>query len=469
MLLRARRFLALALLIGLFPGCARLSTPSTQRGDSTQLASSSAAEASVSGDAPVVRRSAPGTPFTRALPASALDPRLLVTSQVAHSDLFFHSPQTGGPRLFAANRLYRGQRAFILAFASNYARDAQNRTDLTYRLVIRKPDGTTDGAPFDGVIWQDAVATDGLVLFPASNITFWTEPTDPLGEYRFEIRVHDHLSGDSIDLVHVATLIDYSPPVLAAEFDANLWFNTYYQHPNPELALPALARLFEQLPSDKRQGALPPILGFYDQVLTDNAWLLPAFSARLAQADADEAYALSVVLGFHLRNASAAPEGISATTWARLTPFRSSPWPFDPDKILTLASQFDALWGRFYASALYAPIGRLLEPLAYTADLGAAQRWSAASPAPSTEQTSDADAADQAPPFDLEDPSTPDDIRREILLRTALWSLRANALQHPLVHSYLEWTLRYGELSADTRSLLERALAPSVPAPAPSP
>ncbi len=466
MFLRARSLIALALLLGFLSGCARLGQTPAQRGDATPLASASA-EATSSSEAAVTRRSTPRTPFTRAQPAEALNPRLFVTTQVAHSDLFFHSPQNGGPRLFAANRLYRGQRAFILAFASNYARDSQNRTDLTYRLVIRKPDGTTDGAPFDGIIWQDAVATDGLVLFPASNITFWTEQTDPLGDYRFELRVHDHLSGDSIDLVHTATLTDYTPPVLPAEFDSNIWFNTYYQQPSPELALPALARLFEQLPSDKRQGALPPILGFYDQLLTDNAWLLPAFSARLAQADPDEAYAISVVLGFHLREASTAPEGISAATWSRLAPFRSSPWPFDPNGVLTVASQFDALWGRFYASALYAPIGRLLEPLAYTADLGAAQRWSASHPGEATEQPDEANGEEQAPTFDLDDPATPDDIRREILLRTALWSLRANALQHPLVHSYLEWTLRYGELSADTRSLLERALAPATSKPTP--
>lgn len=465
MSLRARRLLALVSLLGLLSGCARLPQPAPYRGDSTRLASTTSAAAAAASEPSVGRRSAPGTPYTRARPAAQLDSRLLVTTQVAHSDLFFHSPQNGGPRLLAAQRLYRGQRAFILAFAGNYARDAQNRTDLTYRLVIRKPDGTTDGAPFDGIIWQDAVATDGLVLFPASTITFWTEPTDPLGDYRFELRVQDHLSGDTIDLAHTAKLIDYAPPVLAAEFDPNLWFNTYYQNPTPELALPALGRLFDQLPSDKRQGALPPILGFYDQVLTDNTWLLPAFSARLAEAAPDEAYALSIVLGFHLRNATSAPSGMPETTWTRLAPFRSSPWPFDPDNTLTLASQFDALWGRFYASGLYAPIGRLLEPLAFTADLGAAQRWTAAHPAQAAELNRDNATTDTPPPFDLEDPDTPDDIRREILLRTALWSLRANAAQHPLVRGCLDWTLRYGELPADTQTLLSRALAPA-PAPA---
>jgi hypothetical protein len=472
MFLRARRLLALALLLGLLPGCARLIPPSTQRSNTSPLAQKSEASSAsgATAEAPVARRSIPGTPFTRANPAAKLDPRILVTTQVAHSDLFFHSPQNGGPRLLPANRLYRGQHAFILAFASNYARDAQNRTDLTYRLIIRKPDGTTDGAPFDGVIWQEAVGTDGLVLFPASTITFWTEPTDPLGDYHFELRVHDHLSGDTIDLLKTATLVDYTPPALATEFDPNLWFNTYYQHPNPELALPALARLFEKLPSDKRQSALPPILGFYDQLLTDNTWLLPAFATRLTQAAPDEAYALSVVLGFHLRNTAAAPEGVPPAVWTRLTPFRTSPWPFDPATPFLIASQFDTLWGRFYASGLYAPISRLLEPLANSADLGAAQRWTAAHPAPlaDTSANPEADATASPFPFDLDDPSTPDDIRREILLRTALWSLRANAAQHPLVQGYLDWTLRFGELPADTHSLLSRALAPA-PASSPSP
>ena len=441
-------------------GCSHLSTPETPR-ELAPVADPMAPPPAAAPGETARRWSEPGTPFTRGRPDLPFVTRLAITTYAAHEDIFPFAlpPRADRPRLGAITRLFRGQHAFILPLTENHAVNARGRADLTYEIKVHRPDGSPDGTTLSLPFWQERVIALELPLHPAVAVRFHAEPKDPVGLYTFTVIIHDHLGRESRELTHQVLVEEYSPPDLHADFEPEKWLNNYYLDPTPELALPALARFFQKLPSDRRNGALPPLLGFYDQVLLDNPWLLPAFARRLAAADPDEALALSLVLGFHLRGSETPPAGIDGPTWERLADFRTHDWPADPDSPLVNASQLDALWGRFFASAAYAPVRRLLEPLAHTADLGAAERWRQNPPAP----------LDEASPADLDDPSTPASVRREILLRTALWSLRANARQHPLVRDYLDQAIRRGDLSPPTRLLLQRALLaeppfhPSVP------
>lgn len=442
----SRLLLLAAALLAFLGGCAQAPRHRTEAGLLPTLAYTPP-DSSVS-RLGVARVTPPGTAFTRASPAKPFDPRLIATTQVAHGDLFAHAFDGSGPPLRSSSRLHRGQTAFLLPLASNYARDDAGRTDLTFELTIRKPDGTTDGPPATGVLWQEPVARPDLLLYPSTSISFWTEPNDPLGDYRIVARVHDHLAGETTELEHVFTVVSYAPPELPAGFDPVAWRETYYQIPRPELALAALPLCFNQLPADQRATAQPALLGFFDQLLADNPWLLSAFCTRLAGAPPDEAYALSLVLGFHLRGAESAPAGISFAAWVRLTDFRSHAWPADPDRTLEEPAQLDALWGRFLASGLYAPVARLLLPLGNLSDLGAADR-----PLPAS--------APDAPTGELLGLSiaSASAVQRDLLLRSALWSLRRYSRQHPLVRAYLDWTLRAGELPAAQKDLLKRVLA----------
>jgi hypothetical protein len=469
--MRVRRFFVFAALLGLAAGCAHRPAPPGPATTAAALAPVTPRPLAASHDSdptPATRRSRPGTPFTRAQPDQPFSPLLVVTTQVAHDDMFLHVLSGSGPGYQPVRKLYRGQRVFILPLARNYAFDALETADLTFELLVRKPDGRLDGSPLSASLWQGTVSTPDLLLYPSSTVSFYAAPDDPVGDYQIVVRIHDHLAGIVSELSQTLAIEDYTAPPLPADFDSERWFQSYYLAPSPEFALPALPLFFQKLPADKRAGAIPPLLGFYDQILSDNPWLVSAFGARLATADADEAFALSLVLGFHLRSTPTPPEGLDADLWARLADFRGHAWPADPDAPLLQASQLDALWGRFFASALYAPLQRLLEPLSNTADLGAAERWRKALPGVENQE--------MLPLPDPEDPATPVEIRREILLRTALWTLRANARQHPLVRGYLEQTLRTGDLAPGARTLLERALrvdtvpvTPAAPAVAAAP
>lgn len=391
------------------------------------------------------------TPAVQATPAE-FSPLLLVTTQVAHADIYVHAVNGVGPRYLPAARLYRGQRAFVLPFARGYALGRDGRADLTFEVAIRKADGTPDGEPVAGVLWQDRVPGADWILLPATLITFWTEPTDPLGPYEFTARVRDAVSGREETLRQTVEIVDYEPPELPERFDPDRWFQNYYLLPTPELALPALGALFNRLPADRRENALPPVLGFYDQLLGDNPWLLPSFGRRLLAAPSDEAFALSLVLAYHLRAQTAAPDGVPAAAWERLRDFSGYAWPGDTAADLVRPAQLDDLWGRFYASGLYAPVERLLQPLAHSADLGALERWQAA------RAQNDAGVDFDNDP---DDPALPVEVRRELVLRAALWSLLSNAGSHPLIEGYLRWSVVSEAVDPAVREILRRALAPA--------
>ncbi len=463
---RARRFLFASALLAFAAGCAH--RPGSVRDNADARAALAAGESEPAREPTrprVERVTAPGTAFMRNRPDDPFEPRLVVTTQVAHGDLFLHALDRASPRYLSAQTLYRGQRAYLLPFAANYGVAPDRRTDLTFEVRIRRPDGRAGGEPFSAVLWQYAVSGPELLLYPATTVSFHAEAADPLGEYQIDVLVTDHLAGTSRTLTHSLHVIDYAPSDLPEQFDAQAWFSRYYQYPTPELALPALPRLLSELPSDRRASAIPPILGFYDQLLGDNTWLLPAFCARLAVASPEEAYALSLVLGHHLRRSAAPPAGVDFATWTRLADFRTYAWPSDPEGPLERAAQLDNLWGRFLASGLYSPLERLLDPLAHHDDLGAADRWQKLRAAAGAEADLSLDALAEPPaPGDTDAP--PDEVRRDVLLRTAIWTLRNHVGQHTLVRSYLDWTLQLGTLPPAERGLLARILRPEPAAPA---
>lgn len=455
-----RRILTACLLLTL-AGCAHRvaqepASTSSEPQPAASLNPAATAPAPSATTTPVARVTVPGESFTRADPAKPLAPSLVVTTQVAYSDLFYASLLGVGPGFRQVKTLYRGQRAFVLPFAVNYAVASDGRTDLTFELSLLKANGAADGTPLHGVLYQGKVADPRQLFLPATLINYYAEPADPLGLCRLTARIHDHLGGDDLTLTETIVLADYTPPPLPAGLEVEPWLQGYYQSPAPELALPALAALFDQLTTARRNTALPTIIGFYDQVLNDNPWLLPAFTARLAAAEPNEAYALSVVLGFHLRNATQAPAGCTPEAFERIESFRTYAWT-NPDAAITEADQINCLWGRFFASGLYAPVSRLLEPLDAYADLGATARFNAAQ--------ASAPAADAAAVAPTETTETPPAVFREQLLRGALWSLGDNAKRHPLVRAYLDLTLRNGKLAEMPRTLISRFLTPPAETP----
>ena len=381
--------------------------------------------------------------------AEGMEVRFVVTTQSSYADLFSRTLDNIVPDYVETKEVYRGQRASIVPLIRNYRLNADGCADVVLELETRRPDGTLEGEVLKVSLWEGPVVGLGLILYPKTNVNFWTEANDAPGPYTLIARVTDQVSKESREFTHTLVMRDYIPPPLPAGFSPALWYSTYYTNPTPELALPALTALYWSQPADRRQANTAPMLGFYDQVLLDNPWLLPIFSERLAKADTDEAYLLSLVLGFHLRGIQTAPGGIDEATWTRLAEFRAHDWELDAETVISESGQLDALWGRFFANGGYGPIRSLLGLLANYSDLGAGERWRQARAG----GTNPVIAAD-----------IPPEVRREQLLRSTVWALRNNSRQHPLLQAYLNWTLRFGRMPLAQKMFLTRILSVETPA-----
>ncbi|MCX6937867.1 MAG: hypothetical protein NTU80_08205 [Verrucomicrobia bacterium] len=466
MLHRARWFFAAPAVFALLAGCAhradhafRVSPVAETRSGSATIPPGDTVTAPVPVAVPEAVVAPPEPSKLVLTPATAVDAfevRFVVTTQSAYGDLFSRTLDNIVPDYVEAAQVYRGQRAYVIPLIRHYRLNADGCADVVLELETRKPDGTRDGDVLRVSLWDGPVVGMGLILYPKTNVSFWTEANDAPGPYTLVARVIDQVSKESREFTHSIVMRDYVPPPLPADFSAALWYSTYYANPTPELALPALTALYWSQPADRRQANMSPLLGFYDQVLLDNPWLLPIFAGRLAMADTDEAYVLSLVLGFHWRKATTAPPWMDGDTWTRLAEFRVHDWDLDADAVITEAGQLEALWGRFFANGSYSAIRSLLGPLANYPDLGAGERWRQA-----RSTGTSPDAPSEIPP----------EVKREQLLRSTVWALRNNSRQHPLLQAYLNWTLRFGRIPLPQKMFLTRILGVETPAAtaAPSP
>ena len=201
-------------------------------------------------------------------------------------------------------------------FVPRYAVDAAGRADVSYDLTVRYPDGRTQAMAANEVAGKIKVRT-GTILFPQTIRAFVTGPRDPFGEYRFEITVHDHVSGGSARQSVVLHVAESNRPVdLPEAFDASDWLSQYYLKPEPRLALPALEAISKNSAlMQKGVDGLGTVLGFYGQVITDSPWLLPWFKQWYVAADEGNERRL---LGLHPRRRGRHPAGRNADlpTWS---------------------------------------------------------------------------------------------------------------------------------------------------------
>ena len=124
------------------------------------------------------------------------------------------------------------------------------------------------------------------------------------------------------------------------------------------------------------------------------------------------------------------------------------PWPDADSGTLDDPRQLGLLWGRFFASGAFAPVQRIASALRMHDALGALNRLKAATPQAS------------AP--------TPE-VMKELVLKSAQWSLGRNAHAHPLVRRYCAWILAQKDPDAEFNSLLSVTIPDdSLPADRPS-
>jgi hypothetical protein len=372
----------------------------------------------------------------RADPSKPFEAIVIPTIQYANRDFYDYTPDNTGPNFQGINRVFAGQRLMLVVLASNFLFDTSGRADVVYDLDIAYPGGKTEKAGRNLTLCTGPVPDVRLMAYARKIASFSTDPGDPTGDYGFTVTARDRTSGATSRKTVSVRVEPFAEPALPADFQPDRWMAAYYQHPAPAEALPALFKFAAGLPKDNAD-AWPPILGFYEAVLKDNPWLAPVFLERLKSADDAGRTLLLFVLGYAWRNEASAGANLPAPLAEALAKARHNNWPEVDAGELQDPRQLDVLWGRFFATGAFAPIARITSALALHRSLGALDKFKANPP-----------ASGQPTP----------EMMQELVLKSAQWSLGANARRHPLVRHYAEWILAHSKGDTMANILLASAL-----------
>jgi len=373
--------------------------------------------------------------------AAGLDVILLPSIQYAHQDIWTKTPNGRGPANTGVGRVVRGQPVHILVFATRFATDAGQIAEVDYRLSFFRPDGSA-GFAKDGLrlVSRGPMKEPRGVHKAVELAAFVATKEDPLGMWRVVVEATDRIGQVTVRREQPLTVVgdEVLAEPLPPGFDQGRWLMGYHFKPMPQ-QVPAVIKFIAEHPpagakprEDAENGAW---LGFFEQVLTDNPWLLPHLLTQLDRADGRERALLSTSLAFAKRDDPSFPDSLPDALRVSIKEHQLVHWPV-PDKEPLQGTQLDVLWGRFFAGGHYEPIRALVALLAYHPHK---------------------DVLDEYKKLAKKPAKPPVEAYKSAVFKAATWSLQSNIQRDRVVRDYCEGILLRKELPAAEHTLLAGA------------
>lgn len=375
-------------------------------------------------------------------PEESLHVMLFPTIQYAHGDIWTKTPNGRGPAFAVASQVVRGQALHLVVVGALFATDTEKRAEVSYRISSIRPDGSPGAATGSLKLISGSIADDPRLLRVAAEQSAWLfDQGDPLGTWRLLLEAKDAVSGATVTNEQTITLCgdEVLQEALPADCDPGRWFMTYHTRPAPHQLLAALKRLAEHPPAGvppRRDVENAAWLGFFEQVLADNPWLLPHAAARLGTGTGREQELLATCLAYAKRGDHAFFETLSGKAREVFMRHRLQNWP-EPSAEPTNGAQLDVLWGRFFASGHFAPIRELTALLGYHGFKDAPDEYKKQAGRPG---------------------GLPNAVAKGLVFRALVWSLGSNIGRHKVVRDYCEGILLRRELPAVEHAWLANIL-----------
>ena len=375
---------------------------------------------------------AAATPLPRAMAdeSSGLNILVVPTIQYAHGDIWAKTPNGRGPANTGVGRVVRQQAVHVLVFATNYTIGPDQNAEVNYRISFIRPDGKP-GTAKEGLrlIARGPAPNRRHVRKAAEFASFTATNDDPLGEWRVRVEATDLVGNATVQREESFTVVsdDMLQESLPPGTDQGRWFMRYHLKPVPQQLFAAVKDMAENPPAGakpRRDAENGPWLGFFEQVISDNPWLLPHAITRLENAEGRERELLATLLAYTKRDDRAFLAQLPEAARRAIKVRRDEPWPV-PTKEPLQGAQLDVLWGRFFASGRYEPIRELVAMLAYHPHK---------------------DALDEYKKLEKKPAKPPVELYKSAVFRAAAWSLQSNIQQDKVVRDYCEGILLRKEL-----------------------
>jgi hypothetical protein len=357
------------------------------------------------------------------------DTMVALTRQDPSMDWWYAVPAEFTPKVSTISRVTKDEYFRIIPFFNNYGIDSNHAAFISFDVEVIRPDGSIDISMPECEGHSGPIQSD--TLLPASailNLCF--DPEDPYGDYRIRVTSEDHVSNETIVQEQVITLEEMTLEKLTNEERDQLFFN-YVTAPDPSRAFAAFLETEHSFFNEDSEPIWSAIW-FFKTIFEKNPYLLPhlqeVFSAGTKKQQRD------IILLLALLDKSELLPKISSDlkTYQRGVEAGRTPDPYDE---ITTGKQLDMLWAEFFATGTVKPIKQIISSLALVEYLGTLDKIKSGE-------------------LDVDELEVYRAGMLESVFQSALWSLKSNCKECPLVFQYAVGILNSGELEKPIQSCL---------------
>ncbi|QBG46814.1 hypothetical protein EGM51_05165 [Verrucomicrobia bacterium S94] len=361
---------------------------------------------------------------------------LVVTRQDPSLDWWYAVPDNFEPQITNIDSVHKGEYFSIFPVFRNYGTDPGGSAGITFDLKLTGPDGKTqlDLEALEGHVGL-ASAPDPLPAQAVVNLNFDQE--DDFGEYTIEITAVDKVSRQTNVQHRVITLKEFEVEKLTKQDRENLFFS-YPTAPDPAKALASFLQIERSFFNEEKEPVWSAIW-FFKTVFERNEFLIPHLMKEYGFLNPKQQKDIIFLMTLLGKTEKLPRLSGDMKRFERLMAAGRIPDPYDG---ITMPKQLDMLWAEFFATGTVRPVREIAGSLALVEHVGTLERI----------QSGELD------PNELE-------VYREGMLeavfQAALWSLKSNCAQVPLVKQYCIGLLLSDELpkpAATTLALLLRSL-----------
>lgn len=365
--------------------------------------------------------------------AEPFDFTLLVTRQDPSMDWWYAVPQGFEPQLSQVDDLHKQEYFRIIPIFENYKTDLGGAASIVFDVKLTRPDGKVD-LHLEKLEGHIGLADVPEPLPAQAVVNTCVEQDHPFGEFELEVVAIDNVGNQTNRQSRIITVVDFEVEKLHKEEREKL-FTSYATSPCPSQALASFLQTEQPFFNDEYEPIWSAIW-FFKTVFENNEFLIPHLVNEYGFGTPKQKQDIIFLLTLLDETEKLPRLSTEMTRFKRLMEAGRIPDPYDE---ITMPKQLDLLWAEFFATGTVKPIKQIVSSLELVESAG----------------TLDQIKAGKLDPQEL-------NVYREGMLeavfQSALWSLKNNCKNVPLVKQYCIGLLLSGELENSAASTLAMLL-----------
>ncbi len=353
---------------------------------------------------------------------------VVLTQQDFKMDWWFWVPSEYAPIVSTVTKVTKGEKFTILPLFMSYGKTTDDEVNITYEVEILKPDKTIYHS-IKNIIGFKGKETNPNIIPSDRRLIVSFEPEDPYGEYTINISAYDHQLKQNIKKSKSIKLIDIDLSGIKTTSDK--FAHNYIINPKPSHVLVHFLEYVGHYWEEGKEPDWGPIW-FYKQIYTDNEFLIP-HTTNFFKIKADVQQKRDIILLFHLLGKTDLLD-VSDQFNDYLKRLEELQIPNPYDKVTT-GYQQDMLWSELFATSHIKPLRQIISSLQLFEYAGTIEKY-------------------ENGELDMEHDKIQKNIMLEAVFKTAIWSIKSNCKQSPLILRYCMGLYDNGDLNEVERKML---------------